>query len=400
MNPLRILITNNTLDARAGTELYVYDLAVALLERGHQPVAYSNKLGQVADELRMSCVPVIDQLDSLSFTPDIIHGHHHLEAMTAMLHFPQTPAVLFCHSWRHWEEMPVRFPRIHRYMAMSQATHNRLTCENGIPEKQVVWMSNFVDLNRYQPHRPLPPQPARALVFNNYATDDGYVRVIRAACNCAGLSLDVIGVGVGNPVSRPWEVLGEYDLIFASGRSALESLAVGAAVIVCNNFGLGPMVTAAEFDKLRRLNFGSMSSSGRAFDVDEVLTQIARYSAADAADVSRRVRAVAGLDATVDRLLDVYAEVVTEHQKAPPRAEEESRATAAYLRQISDQVKLNGQLQHSLAVLQAKHDYQLDGVHQELNSMQQTLTWQLRQRLIRVNALMRIRRLARRTRSR
>jgi len=76
---MRILITNNTLSNRAGTELYVRDLAVALLKRGHQPIAYSTRLGSVAEELRRATVPVINDLDSLSAAPDLIHGQHHLE---------------------------------------------------------------------------------------------------------------------------------------------------------------------------------------------------------------------------------------------------------------------------------------------------------------------------------
>ncbi len=393
MSQLRVLITNNTLDARAGSELYVYDVAVALLERGHQPIAYSNRLGQVADELRDAGVPVVDQLDSMSVVPDIIHGHHHLDAMTAMLHFPHTPAVLFCHSWRQWLEMPVEFPRIRRYLAMNQSTYNRLTVEHGIPERQVRWMPNFVDLSRYQPRAPLPAHPTHALVFCNYATEDGYLRTIRAACARAELSLDVIGVGVGNSAARPWEILGGYDVVFAAGRSALESLAVGAAVIICNNFGLGSMVTAAKVDELRLQNFGPRSA--RPFDVDDVLTQLARYCPDDARETSLRIRSVAGLDATVDDLLDVYTEAIAEHKQAPPSADDASRAAAAYMRQISDHVKSSGRLQHSLDVLHAEH-HQLRHEHDqlrheraacvtaqaELTSMRQTLTWRVRQRVL------------------
>ena len=48
---LRVLITNNTAAMRAGSELYVLDLARALLRRGHQPVVYSTVLGDVAESL-------------------------------------------------------------------------------------------------------------------------------------------------------------------------------------------------------------------------------------------------------------------------------------------------------------------------------------------------------------
>ena len=45
---LRILLTNNTLASRAGSELYLRDLAIELIKRGHFPIAYSPLLGDVA----------------------------------------------------------------------------------------------------------------------------------------------------------------------------------------------------------------------------------------------------------------------------------------------------------------------------------------------------------------
>src|ERR1700676_296226 len=85
MRRLRILITNNTLAARAGSELYVRDLASGLLERGHTPIAYSLQLGEVAQEIRAAGIPVVADLNALAAAPDVIHGHHNLETMIALL---------------------------------------------------------------------------------------------------------------------------------------------------------------------------------------------------------------------------------------------------------------------------------------------------------------------------
>ena len=70
MRGLKILITNNSLGDRAGSELYVLDVARSLVKRGHRPIAYSSRLGQVAEELRRATVPVIDDLDCLTDPPD------------------------------------------------------------------------------------------------------------------------------------------------------------------------------------------------------------------------------------------------------------------------------------------------------------------------------------------
>src|SRR2546429_10010020 len=132
---MRVLITNNTLALRAGSELYVRDVALGLLKRGHTPIAYSTELGEVAQELRTKTIPVVDNLDALSVPPDVIHGHHHLDTMTAMLRFPGVPAVYFCHGWLPWEENPPRFPRILCYVAVDHLCRDRLLFEHGIDRK-------------------------------------------------------------------------------------------------------------------------------------------------------------------------------------------------------------------------------------------------------------------------
>ena len=66
MQPISVLFTNNALGARGGSETYIRDVALALLQRGHRPVAFSLLLGDVAEELRRATVPVVDDLKRLA----------------------------------------------------------------------------------------------------------------------------------------------------------------------------------------------------------------------------------------------------------------------------------------------------------------------------------------------
>jgi len=118
MSGLKILITNLMLENWTGTELFVRDLALGLLEAGHHPVLYSPRLGKLASEIRRETIPVIDNLDKLSTPPDIIHGQHVNETLTALLHFADAPAVFFCHDWYFYEDYPPHFPRLLRYVAI------------------------------------------------------------------------------------------------------------------------------------------------------------------------------------------------------------------------------------------------------------------------------------------
>jgi hypothetical protein len=336
---LRILITNNSLASRAGSELYVRDLAIGLLERGHTPIAYSSSLGEVAQEIRAATIPVIDNLDALAVPPDIIHGHHHLDTMTALLRFPSVPAVSVCHGWLPWEETPPRFPRILRYVAVDHPCRDRLLFEQGIPEDRIQVLLNFVDLERFKPRGPLPARPQRALIFSNQANEYTQTPSIREACARHGITVDVVGLSAGNVCARPEEILGRYDIVFAKGKAALESLASGAAVILCDALGVGPMVTSSQLDDLRPLNFG-LRTLRDPVNVDILDQQIARYDAVDAAKVSRLVRASSGSDAIVDQLVAIYQDIIAENQSvAAPTRDDEVQAAAAYLRWLAPTLK-------------------------------------------------------------
>ena len=331
MRALRILITNHFLRGRTGSELYVCELATSLLRRGHTPIVYSPQLGPTARELRDATVPVIDNLDAISSPPDLIHGQHHVETMAALLRFPDTPAVFFCHGWLPWEETPPKHPRIVHFVAVDDTCRDRLVCESGVAEERVSVILNSVDVDQFLPRAPLPPKPSRALVFSNRAE---HVDAVREACRRTQLTLDVIGADAGSVSTRPQDVLGQYDIVFAKARCALEALAVGSAVVLCDTVGVGPMVTTGEVDQLRRLNFGVRTLQGNV-NPDALEKEIARYDAADAAEVSRRIRNGAGREAAIDQTVALYHDVVSEFALIERDKDAEARAEAVYLQQLA-----------------------------------------------------------------
>ena len=335
MGGLRVLITNHFLRGRTGSELYVCELATSLLRLGHTPIVYSPKLGDTARELREATVPVIDNLEALASSPDLIHGQHHVETMTALLRFPNTPAVSFCHGWLPWEETPPKHPRILRFVAVDDTCRDRLVCEHAVPEERVSVILNSVDVDQFVPRAPLPAKPARALIFSNGASESTHVGAVREACRRKGLTLDVIGADSGNVSLRPQDVLGQYDIVFAKARCALEAIAVGTAVVLCDKVGAGPMVTTGNIDQLRRLNFGVRTLQERV-DTEVLEREMARYDPQDAGEVSRRIRTDAGRKENIDQIVAIYHEVIREFDETPHRdLDAEARAEAQYLRELS-----------------------------------------------------------------
>ena len=153
---MRVLFTEQSLGQRRGTQLFTRDAALGLLRRGHTPVIYSTGPGELARELRDATVPVVDDLAQVAATPDVIHGHRHIDTVTALLHFRGVPAVSFCHSWLGVGHGFPILPSVTRYVAVDSACRDRLLYGWGVPEDRVRTLLNFVDPERFQPRGPLP----------------------------------------------------------------------------------------------------------------------------------------------------------------------------------------------------------------------------------------------------
>ncbi|MBV8515943.1 MAG: glycosyltransferase [Acidobacteria bacterium] len=315
--PRRILIATAALDAPSGTDLYTRDLAVTLQRRGVQPVVYATRVGALRRSVRNASVPVVSDVADLAAAPDVIHGHHHLETIAAMARFPGVPALFVCHDAISWHSIPPRGPRLRAYVAVDRNCRDRMMFEHGIPERDIRIFANAVDLERFPRRGPLPEKPRRALVFSNSAAENTFAAPIRDACARRGIAVDLAGVASGN-VIVPENVLRDYDVVFAKGRSALEAMASGCAVVAADLRGIGGMVTTERLDAMRVLNFGH-----RLLDtpttVESVLAELDRYDPADAAPVTDRIRASAGVDLLAQQYIELYEELLASPIDVDPR---------------------------------------------------------------------------------
>ncbi|MGZ4779476.1 MAG: glycosyltransferase [Thermoanaerobaculia bacterium] len=343
----RILFTNNTLSTRAGTELWVRDMTIELHARGYLPAAYSSVLGPVADEMRDAGIPVVDHLDGLPWRPDLIHGQHHLEAMTALVRFPDVPAVFVCHGAIPWEEEPLLHPAIRRWIAVDSACRQRLV-DARVPEDRITTLFNFVDLARFERRSALDAEPRRALVFSNTLTESNGLETIRKACHREGISVEVAGLAAGRIAEKPEELLREFDLVFARGRAALEAMATGCAVILCDTTGVGPYVRSADLPELRELNFGFRALTSP-LTLQVLRDRIRAFDAADAGLVCTWIREHASLRDAAKQLEKIYNETLDED--TPIDREEQSRAVAEYIRGLAMRVKFHEGVRHERDVL-------------------------------------------------
>jgi hypothetical protein len=147
--------------------------------------------------------------------------------------------------------------------------------------------------------------------------------------------------GIGQRRVNPEKFLLDYDLVFASGRSAIDAMACGCAVIVLSGasggwaaVNCGELVDENNFARLRQANF-AIPVNAPPPSIDAICSEIERYTAAGTAAVSRRIREVAGLEAYVDRFLDVYGRVMASWWTRAADLRAEQRAASEYLRSLA-----------------------------------------------------------------
>jgi len=336
---MRVLITNHALALIGGAQAYTYDLSAWLLAHGHSPTVLGPDHGAAAEQIARLGIPVTNDLDTIAEGPDIIHGNSPVETMAALLHFPATPAIFVCHGVRGIAGMPPRFPRIRRYVGVDDACADRLLAREGIAPEKVTVLLNAVDLRRFRQRAPLPERPRRAVVFSNTASEATHVPAIREACRRAGVECDVIGAVAGNARPDPESILGHYDIAFAKARAALEAMASGLAVIVCDMSGVAGMVRSQDVPRLRRLNFG-IRTLQKPVTADTIAGELAAYDPADARRVSDLIRQTASADALHEALFALYEEVIDEIARTG-RGDwtDESRAAAAFIVRIRDETR-------------------------------------------------------------
>ncbi|MGQ0700836.1 MAG: glycosyltransferase family 4 protein [Panacagrimonas sp.] len=374
MSPLRILLTNNTLRVRAGSELVVLDLAIHLRKLGHFPVAYSSDCGPIAEELKKNCVPAVDRLGDVGFVPDVIHGQHHLDAMTAMARFPNTPSIYVCHGWTPWQETPPAFPNIQRYVAVSELTEEKLRTAAGISSEDIRRISNGVDLARFR-RRTIPTSLQTAVIFSNYVKGgDEYCELIARSCKRAGIGVvDIIGAKAGTAVMRPEDELSRYDLVFAIGRSALEAMAVGCAVIVASPDGLAGLVLRDNVAKLGAQNFGLASLDKEQLAEETLVAELRKFDPSDSGGVCEYVRDEHSLERVARRYVDVYREAISRWEESDRIGEafrqRQWSSMSSYLAEVSVHLKAAQKVKVQLS----KSSAQLARSRREVSSAMQEM---------------------------
>ena len=340
---MKLLLTNDELhEVNGGTQLFIGELARELLNRGHEIAVYTWLAGSLADQMRANGVRVVQSPKDCGFTPDLIHGQQHLSTMAALAAFPGVPVLYHCHGYSPWQEQPPVHPRIVRYVSMSLSLVPWIAETVGRKKEEILVILNSVNLARFQHVRTPRTTPQRALLFGNSPLPGELLSRLRQACHHCGLVLDFAGKPFDNPIASPEEVLPTYDIVFAAGRSALEALASGCAVIPCTAHGCSAMVMPDEVARWRAMNF--ISPKRNLLPSIQSISKIIRsYHPTAAAAVTENIREICDFRLTCNLLETSYQKSLADWNASPCSADAEATAFSHYLSTLGPYVKGAGE---------------------------------------------------------
>lgn len=302
------------MDGYNGTTMYVKELAISLIEKGENVQIYSRFIGQIGIELKKKGITIVNNLNDITFYPDVIHAHHNVTTLDVLSFFKNTP-VLF---WIHDRLSPFDYPPLHKnilkYMAVDYNCKERYTVDCGFAPSDSEVVYNWVNLKRFRLKDNIKNKPKKALVFSNYANNRNFLINIKKACIQCNLTLEVIGQESGNQKRNPEKYLGDYDIIFAKAKAAMESIATGAGVIICDFRGLAGMVTTNNVKHYRKFNFG-MKLMQCSANEKEIIDEINKYNAKDIEIVSKMMRSQIDIYIVIDQLLVLYKDCISNYQK-------------------------------------------------------------------------------------
>lgn len=299
------------MDDYSGTTLYVKELALGLKNAGVRVEVFTFRVGVIAEELKHADILVSDSIKQLS-TPDIIHAHHNITAWPLLFHFKDCPMIF----WLHNRLSPLDMPPLHRnilaYMAVDHNCEERYLKEHHFAPDSVSVIHNWVNTDRFQLKANVNAKPGKALVFSNYAREDGFLPAIRAACETLNIELQTMGRGTGTERLDPENYLGEYDIVFAKAKAAMEAMASGCAVCICDFSGLAGLVRPENYEHFRRFNFG-MKLMTKAITTEGIVDACAKYEKDEVIAVANKLRKEAGFQVILAQILPLYENVINRY---------------------------------------------------------------------------------------
>ena len=267
---MRILITNNRLDTRAGSESYVETVMGALRDLGHEVIAFSPMLGDVASSLRNRGFEVHDNAARLPGGIDVIHGQHVNAVVPVRVALPSVPLVFVSHSWFIPNEDPCAELAPAALVALNNRIETRLRSMARPPGVAVHRLRQPVEIGFFDGNRREPAvKPESALLVSRKIS--GRLKSIQEACERAGIELRTLRGESRDPRVE----MAAADMVLASGRSALEAMSMGRPTLLIDQTVCAGWITEDSWEKIEGEGFGTGNPADSITDLDALLATYA-----------------------------------------------------------------------------------------------------------------------------
>jgi hypothetical protein len=263
---MKILITNNRLDSRGGSESYVETVMVALRHLGHEVIAFSPGLGEVATNLRKLGFEVLDDPSDLPSGIDVIHGQHTNAVAQVRRVLPSVPLVFVSHSWFIAMEDPCIDLGPAALVALNDRIESRLRSMAFAPDMRVHRLRQPIEIGFFQGIRRPPADRARSALLVSRKIR-GRLSSIHAACERAGIELRTLRGESPDPRVE----MAAADIVMASGRSALEAMSMARPTLLIDQTACGGWITENSWEEIERDGFGTADRHGSPTDLDALL---------------------------------------------------------------------------------------------------------------------------------
>lgn len=307
---MKILLTNQTLYHLAGSETFVFTLALELKRLGHEVHCYSPVLGEISRQLEangINCDNVIVDEDY-----DIVHCHHAFPTQYACHRLPDTPKVFVLHGIIGGPETPIKHPSIKKYVAVSPEVFERLKHIYKL-ESEIVY--NAIDFQRFKPSKKRNKKIESILVTNSYvASKDTIMQEFAHACKEFGIKkLYTIGTKFNKLIWDTENVYNDVDLVVSLGRGCLESMACNRPAMVYGHWGCAGIVNRNNINDIRNHNFSGRSHRKQFWDYKRICKEFEKYN--NTTDYRKLIEDKHDIKTQAKIFLDIYEEAIKKNHR-------------------------------------------------------------------------------------
>lgn len=213
---MRFLVGNYHLHTIGGSESFTHAIAEELLRRGHEVDLYApaSFRSEYAEDLGL-------ELNALHGDYDFALVSHYpvVDMVLEKFSYLEGRIIQTCHGLIPTLEKPNPWARLVVISEEIQHVHGGTLVRNG------------VNLDRFKPSHPLPEKPERLLSLSQSEEFNTQLSLI---CEERGIEFRKRNKHV-NPIFRIEEEIKWADIVVGIGRSAIEAMACGRAVLVADH---------------------------------------------------------------------------------------------------------------------------------------------------------------------